>query len=208
MIGKMACSIAPFQKIGLLGGSFNPAHEGHLHLSLQALKRLRLDRVIWLVSPQNPLKSRAGMAAYETRLAGAQALTAPHPQLFASALEAEIGSHYSIDTLRYLCGRYPQSRFVWLMGADNLQQMHHWYCWREILQQMPVAIFDRAPFSHAALRSPAALTYYKQRCPEGLLLQLAQMQPPAWAYVFMPRHPESATRLRKTLGKEAFLVHT
>lgn len=197
----------PHQTVGLLGGSFNPAHAGHVHLSLEACKRLRLDRVLWLVSPQNPLKSQKNMADYDRRVERAEALTAPHSQLSVTRLERQINSRYTIDTLHFLTHHYPQTRFVWLMGSDNLQQMHRWHCWREIMQLVPVAVFDRAPFSHAALRSPAALTFQKQRLPDHQLPRLALSAAPAWSYVFMPRHPESASDLRKKLGKKAFMVH-
>lgn len=195
------------QTVGLLGGSFNPAHAGHLHLSLEALKRLKLDRILWLVSPQNPLKSKSELADYQSRLKMAKAITRNHPQIIVSDLESVIESDYSLETIRYMLSHYPRSRFVWLMGADNLQHMHRWHRWQEITQLIPMAIFDRAPFSHAALRAPAALTYQKQRLKPSALPKLAQTLPPAWSYVFMQRHGESATNLRKTLGKSAFMVH-
>jgi nicotinate-nucleotide adenylyltransferase len=194
--------------IGLLGGSFNPAHEGHVHLSLQAMKRLGLRRVIWLVSPQNPLKSTQGMAPLLQRVASAEALVAHHPQITVSTLEAETGSHYTVDTLRYLRAHHPRQRFVWLMGADNLAIMHRWHRWREVMDHTPLAIFDRAPFAHAALRSPAALAYAKQRLQERDAAHLCRGSGGGWAYLFMPRHALSASYLRKTLGKTAFLRHT
>ncbi len=194
-------------RIGLLGGSFNPAHSGHVHVSLQAMKQLKLDRVVWLVSPQNPLKSAQAMADYPQRLAHARALTASHPAIVVSSLEREIHSHYTLHTLRYLHAHYPRTAFTWLMGADNLANFHHWRGWREIFQRVPVAVFDRAPFAHAALRSPAALSHAHARIATQHVPGLASRPAPAWGYVFMPRHGQSATHLRKTLGKDAFIRH-
>jgi nicotinate-nucleotide adenylyltransferase len=111
------------QRIGLLGGSFNPVHEGHVHISLEAIKRLRLDAVWWLVSPQNPLKSSEGMAPYAERLASAQSY-ARHPRIHVSGIEKTLGTRYTIDTLRALTKRMPRQQFLWLMGADNLAQLH------------------------------------------------------------------------------------
>ncbi|MBV9833149.1 MAG: nicotinate-nicotinamide nucleotide adenylyltransferase, partial [Alphaproteobacteria bacterium] len=114
------------RRIGLLGGSFNPAHEGHVHISLEALKRLDLDEVWWLVSPQNPLKAANGMASLADRMEGARSVTATHPRLRVTDLERKLGTRYTIDTVRALRRRHPHARFVWLMGADNLRQLPRW----------------------------------------------------------------------------------
>ncbi len=193
------------RKIGLLGGSFNPAHAGHVHISLQAMKRLGLDEIWWLVSPQNPLKSAADMARYEVRLAHARA-TVKHPRIRVLDVEARHGLYYSIDTLRFLQARHPRTQFVWLMGADNLGIFHRWRRWREIARRVPVAILDRAPFGLKALHRPFALSRWRQRVahPKDLCTRGGD----CWCYLTIPRHPLSATHLRKTLGKAAFIRHS
>ena len=195
------------RRIGLLGGSFNPAHLGHLHISLEALKRLRLDEVWWLVSPQNPLKNANDLEAYELRLATAEVL-ASHPRIRVCDLEARHGLLYTIDTLRYLQAHYPTTQFVWLMGADNLAGFHRWRCWREIAARVPIAILDRAPYGMRALHARFALQYARWRVPSSEAATLAVAAAPRWAYLTIPRHPLSATYLRKTLGKNAFVRHT
>jgi len=183
--------------IGLLGGSFNPAHAGHAHLSKEALKRLQLDAVWWLVSPRNPLKNRKELAPYDKRLASAQALAASHPRLAVSDFEQRHGLQYSIDTIVALQQAYPRVRFVWLIGADNLMIFHKWRGWARFFHQLPIAVFDRAPFSHAALRSKAALRFKQARLDERDAALLPRLPCPAWTYCFMPRHPLSATELRE-----------
>lgn len=196
---------APHQRIGLLGGSFNPAHAGHLHISLEAKKRLKLDAIIWLVSPQNPLKSREGMADYAARLAYATKLASAYPFITVSDIESKHGLCYSIDTISWLQKRYRRTHFVWLMGADNLANFHRWRGWKHIMQRLPIAIFDRAPYSHHALHQKAALAFHSYRLDSKLSGHLALCAAPRWCYLFMPRHPQSATDLRKTLGENAFL---
>jgi nicotinate-nucleotide adenylyltransferase len=196
---------APRQKIGLLGGSFNPAHAGHVHLSIQAKKRLGLDKIVWLVSPQNPLKRAQDIAPYETRFSHAQALTAKIPAIEISDFEQKQGLFYSLDTISVLQRSFPRSHFVWLMGADNLACFHRWRDWRAIMARIPIAVFDRAPFAHAALRAPAALSHSRHRIDTRAAKALPASDTPVWCYQFMPRHPQSATDLRKMLGKDAFL---
>jgi nicotinate-nucleotide adenylyltransferase len=194
------------RRIGLLGGSFNPAHAGHLHISLEALKRLKLDEVWWLVSPQNPLKKASDLAAYDLRFQTAQAL-AQHPRIRVCDIEAKHGLHYTIATIRFLQAHHRDHQFVWLMGADNLAQFHRWRNWREIAARVPIAILDRAPFGLKALHARFASCYAKQRLNSRAAAQLADASAPRWAYLTIPRHPLSATALRKTLGKDAFLRH-
>ena len=196
---------APHQKIGLLGGSFNPAHAGHIHLSLEAKKRLGLDKIVWLVSPQNPLKRAQDIAPYEMRLAHAQALTAHIPAIDVSDFEQTHGLFYSLQTITQLQNTHTRTHFVWLMGADNLACFHRWRDWRAIMARIPIAIFDRAPFAHAALRAPAALSHSQHRIGARAAKALPASDAPVWCYQFMPRHPQSATDLRKMLGKDAFL---
>lgn len=192
--------------VGLLGGSFNPAHEGHLHISLEALKRLKLDQVWWLVSPQNPLKPKAELAEFDVRLEYARDLAA-HPRIKVLDFEQHYRLRYSYDTVRLLQRRYPGIRFVWLMGADNLAQFHRWRKWKLLFKLLPVAILDRAPFSHVAVRMLAATRFANRRLPATTAGTLANATPPGWIYLHIPRHAGSATQLRKKLGKKAFLGH-
>ncbi|MBM3560472.1 MAG: nicotinate-nicotinamide nucleotide adenylyltransferase, partial [Alphaproteobacteria bacterium] len=132
-------------RVGLLGGSFNPAHDGHRYVSTEALRRLGLDEVWWLVSPQNPLKPAAGMAPLAERLAGARAV-ARHPRIRITALEARLGTTWTIDTIVALGRRFPGTRFVWLMGADNLVQIPRWRDWSSIFNRIAIAVIARAPY--------------------------------------------------------------
>lgn len=184
-------------RIGILGGSFNPAHEGHRHISLYALKLLGLDAVWWMVSPGNPLKPEKGMAPFEKRMHSAKTV-ARHPQIKVTDIEKKIGSVYTYKTIRELKRRYPKVQFVWLMGADNLANLHRWKYWRELMRLIPMAILDRAPFSHTALRKKAALTFARRRAPEADFGTLAAKTPPRWAYILIKKHPASATEIRKS----------
>jgi nicotinate-nucleotide adenylyltransferase len=185
-------------RVGLLGGSFNPAHEGHRYVSLEALKRLRLDQVWWLVSPQNPLKSLAGMAPLAERVARA-AQIARHPRVRVLPLESRLGTRYTADTLARLA-RWPGHRFVWLMGADNLGQLPHWRRWRGIFEACPVAVFERHPYSYGALAGPAARGFAEARRPDTTAAALAMEAAPAWVFVRMRPHPASATAIRAGAG--------
>ena len=180
-------------KIGLLGGSFNPAHEGHRHISLLALKQLQLDQVWWLVSPQNPLKAAAGMAPLAQRLAGTRTM-AMHPRIRASDLESRLGTRYTVDTLSALQRRWPRSAFVWLMGADNLVQLPRWHRWREIVEMVPMAIFNRPGQGHRALAGAAAARFARSRVRNPR--KLADSAAPAWCFLFTPLHPASSTTIR------------
>lgn len=193
-------------KIGLLGGSFNPAHAGHVHISLEALKRLGLDEIWWLVSPANPLKDPATLAAYEERLAGAEDMAA-HPRIRVMDSEQKLGTRYTIDTLAALRRRHPDARFVWLMGADNMAGFHRWRRWRDIAARVPIAVFDRAPYQHGALSGRFAHAFGAYRLPEGQARLLAGASAPAWVYLFIRRHGASSTEMRKTLGKSSHLRH-
>jgi nicotinate-nucleotide adenylyltransferase len=147
--------IAPGLRIGLLGGSFNPAHEGHLYVGEVALRRLGLDYVWWLVAPQNPLKPVADMAPLKKRLAAARALAGRDPHLIVTDIERNLGTCYTIDTLRALTRRFPGVRFVWLMGSDNLEQFHRWRRWEEIAALVPIAVVLRPGSVLAPLRAKA-----------------------------------------------------
>ncbi|MFL5332306.1 MAG: nicotinate-nucleotide adenylyltransferase [Geminicoccaceae bacterium] len=181
-------------RVGLLGGSFNPAHEGHRYISLEALKRLGLDQVWWLVSPQNPLKTVAGMAPLAERVAGAAGI-ARHPRLRVLPLETRLGTRYTADTLARLA-RWPGHRFVWLMGADNLAQLPQWHRWRGILEACPVAIFERHPYSYGALAGAAARSLATARRSEADAGSLVMEAAPAWVFMRMRPHPASATAIR------------
>ncbi len=183
-------------RIGLLGGSFNPAHEGHLYISGEALKRLGLDHVWWLVSPQNPLKPRAGMAPLGERLARARA-AARHPRIHVTALECRLGTRYTADTLRRLRAAVPGAHFVWLMGADNLVGFTGWKRWREILSLVPLAVIDRDRYAFRGLTGKVASRYRHCRLPQGARKALATTRTPVWTFISLRRHPISATALRE-----------
>jgi nicotinate-nucleotide adenylyltransferase len=197
------------RRIGLLGGSFNPAHGGHLHLSRLALKYLDLDEVWWLVSPQNPLKPSEGMAPLEVRLAEARRVAAEHPRIIATDLESRLGSsHYTADTLKSLRRRFPTSRFVWLMGADNLVQIPHWERWIEIFRTVPIAVFDRPSYSLKALSGAAAKRFSRHRVPFREARRLGEQRPPAWVFFHTPLDNHSATRIRSKREEPQSEIHT
>jgi nicotinate-nucleotide adenylyltransferase len=181
--------------IGLLGGSFNPAHAGHRHISLMALKRLRLDEVWWLVSPQNPLKPTDGMAPFGERLAGARGL-AGHPRIRVTGIEAGLRTTYTAETLQRLARRLPRLRFIWLMGADNLVQIHQWRDWQQIFHTVAVAIFARPSYCLRALASRAAHRFARNRVPESASGTIRRQGPPAWVFLVGPLSPLSATAIR------------
>ncbi|MDE3176538.1 MAG: nicotinate-nucleotide adenylyltransferase [Pseudomonadota bacterium] len=185
----------PGQGIGLLGGSFNPPHDGHVLASHLALSRLALSRVWWLATPGNPLKSTADLAALRARLDAARALVRD-PRIAVTGFESEIGSRYTADTLRYLTSRAPGARFVWIMGADNLAQFHRWRDWEEIAAMVPMLVVDRPGSSAAALSSRAAQALARWRRPESDAQRLAYMAPPAWIFLHGRRSSASSTALR------------
>jgi nicotinate-nucleotide adenylyltransferase len=182
-------------RVGLLGGSFNPAHEGHRQISLTALHRLGLDEVWWLVSPQNPLKPQDGMAPFAERLAAARAV-ARDPRIRVTDIEARLGTRFTADTLEKLTRRYPNHGFVWLMGADNLLQIHKWRDWQRIFHLLPVAVLARPTYSLRALSAPAAQRFLRSRWPEWLGRRLVKAEPPAWLLIHGPLNPASATAIR------------
>jgi ribosome silencing factor RsfS/YbeB/iojap/nicotinate (nicotinamide) nucleotide adenylyltransferase len=183
------------RRIGLLGGSFNPAHEGHRHVSLEALKRLGLDEVWWLVSPQNPLKAGDGMEPLATRLARARQIGA-HPRIRVDTPELVLGTRYTLDTVRALRRAYPKARFVWLMGADILPQLVDWQGWRELFAAIPIAAFARPGWSYPALVSAAPRAFARYRIDAEAARMLASCEPPAWCFIPGRLDSHSATAIR------------
>jgi len=183
------------RRIGLLGGSFNPAHEGHLHISQLAIKLLELKEIWWLISPQNPLKSEEGMAPLADRLAGAESL-AGGEKITVTALESELGTRYTADTLNALKERFPEAQFVWLMGADNLIQIDRWHNWTSIFETVPVAIFARPTYSLEAESAKASTQFARFRVKPHQANQLADMDSPAWVFLRTPESSVSATEIR------------
>ena len=180
---------------GLLGGSFNPAHRGHRRISLFALDKLGLEEVWWLVSPGNPLKPAAGMAPLAARVAAArqQARRAP---IRVTAIEHELGTRFTVDTLRALLRRYPKRRFVWLMGSDNLAQFHRWKHWRAIAKAMPIAVIARPGYEATAIASPAMVWLGRYRRRPEALKDPARRSLPALTLLRFDPDPRSATAIR------------
>ena len=182
------------RRIGLLGGSFNPAHAGHLHISREALRRLGLDEVWWVVSPQNPLKGTDGMAALERRLAGARAV-ARDKRVRVAAPEAALGTRYTVDTVAALRRYFPMARFVWLMGADILPQLPRWKHWQRLFRKVPIGVFDRPGYRFQALAGVAARRFAAARLFTDLR-RLPALPPPAWCFIRCPLDSHSATAIR------------
>lgn len=186
---------APGMRIGLYGGSFNPAHLGHRHVTLTALRRLGLDRVWWLATPGNPLKDARVLAPLERRCAEAERV-ADHPRIAVTGFEARIRARYTRQTLRYLARRRPGVHFVWIMGADSLSSFHRWKGFREIAATMPIAIVDRPGFTLTAPASRAARLFARNRVPETEARTLPLRAPPAWIFLHGPRSTLSSTQIR------------
>ena len=183
-------------RIGLLGGSFNPAHGGHRAISLFAVEALGLDEVWWLVSPGNPLKPKGGMAPLAARLGSAQKIARRAP-IRVTAVERELGTRYTADTLHSLSRRYPKCRFVWLMGSDNLAQFHRWKQWRNIARAMPIAVIARPGYGGAAIASPAMAWLARYRRSSARLANRAEWSAPALIQLRFDPDPRSATQLRR-----------
>ncbi len=183
-------------RIGVLGGSFNPAHEGHRHIAETALKRLGLREVWLLVSPGNPLKSDDGMARFGDRLASAEAVAEGNARIVATELEARLGTRYTVATLRLLTRRFRHARLVWLMGADNQVQIPRWQGWRRIFRMVPIVVFPRPGWTRKALHGTASRAMARWRVPAARAGALARMAPPAWLLLPGREHPASATEIR------------
>jgi nicotinate-nucleotide adenylyltransferase len=183
------------KRIGLLGGSFNPAHAGHRHISLEAMRLLGLDEVWWLVSPQNPLKPAVGMAPLAARLASARAM-ARHPRIRPTAIETELGTRFAVDTVAALHRRWPDTAFIWLMGADILPELHRWRRWRTFARTVPIAVLARPRYMRAALVSPAMAWLGRWRRPLGSIRDWTRWPLPAIIVLSIRQTPLSATAIR------------
>jgi nicotinate-nucleotide adenylyltransferase len=202
---RLGFDLKPGMRVGLFGGSFNPAHAGHAHVAETARRRLRLDRVIWLVSPQNPLKPTDETAALTRRVWGALRF-AQGPSMIVSDAETKIGSFYTIDTLRVLKARHPGVCFVWIMGADSLASFHRWRGWTQIMRETPVAVIARPLAGLKSRFAPAANRFAHARLPASSAPRLACRAPPAWVYLTAPLNFTSSTALRGAArGREAKL---
>jgi nicotinate-nucleotide adenylyltransferase len=187
------------RRIGLLGGSFNPAHAGHREISEHALTALALDEVWWLVSPQNPLKDEADMASFDERMASARTIVDDSPkvaQIQVSDMEQQLGTRYSIDTIDALRISHANDHFVWIIGADNLVQMPDWQRWEDLMQAVPVAVFDRPGYSQKALSGVAASRFAEARLDPDQRRDLVTTAPPAWLFLQDVQNPASATQIR------------
>ncbi len=187
--------------VGLLGGSFDPAHEGHVHITHEALRRFGLDRIWWLVSPGNPLKPRPP-APLPQRLVHARRLMR-HPRVLVTDLEARLNTRATADTLRALQRIYPGVRFVWIMGADNLVQFHRWDRWQEIMDQVPVGVLARPGWGIKGRLGRAARVYAPARQTEGAAGRLGHIAPPAWVLADVPLNGQSSSAIRAAGGWSA-----
>jgi nicotinate-nucleotide adenylyltransferase len=183
------------QVVGLLGGSFDPAHEGHAHITREAIKRFGLDHVWWLVSPGNPLKSR-GPAPLDQRIAGAKVVM-DHPRVDVTGIEADLGTRFTAQTLARLMEIYPNVQFVWLMGADNLAQFHRWQDWRWIMDTVPIGVIARPGDRISARMGTAAKIYRGAKISGRAAKTLARQTAPAWCFVNAPMSAQSSTAIRQ-----------
>ena len=188
------------RRIGLFGGSFNPAHEGHGILAKTALERLQLDEVWWMVSPQNPLKDRDETADFHDRLARTRKL-ARHPRFVVTDIENRLATRTTAQTLAELAPLLEAGRFVWLMGADSFAGLHHWNDWHCIPKALAIAVFDRPGWTMKALSCPAATIYRGHQLDTADAPLLPFLQPPCWVFIPMPHQNESSTRLRNSKNK-------
>ncbi|MDO8379377.1 nicotinate-nucleotide adenylyltransferase [Phenylobacterium sp.] len=196
---RLGFTLTRGMRVGLYGGSFNPVHQGHAHVAETARKRLKLDRVIWLVSPQNPLKSNKETASLAERMEGVRKVARGRAMIVSDA-ETAIGSTYTIDTLRVLQARFPGVKFVWIMGADSLASFHRWRGWTQIMGGAPVAVVSRPWISLKSRFSPAARRFSHARRPASQASTLATARPPRWVFLTGPLNFLSSTALRERMG--------
>ena len=197
---RLGFDLKPGMRVGLYGGSFNPAHEGHAHVAETARRRLQLDRVIWLVSPQNPLKAAHETAPLETRLAAARAIARGRSMIVSDA-ETRLGSQYTIDTIQALKARFPGVDFVWIMGADSLASFHRWRGWTQIMAEVPVAVVSRPWISLKSRSSPAARRFGSAQVSLLEAKLLPGAKPPRWVFLTGPLNFQSSTALRARQAK-------
>ncbi len=190
----------PGQRVGIMGGSFNPPHEGHLIAATTALRRLQLDQLWWVVTPGNPLKDHDGLRPLTERLLACQEM-ANDPRFHVTGFEAELGSPYTAATLAFLQTRHPGVRFVWVMGADNLESFHCWQNWQSIAGSIPIAVVDRPGWRHKALASPAGRALEDFRVPEADAALLPGLRRPCWVFLTSRLSAQSSTALRQTLSR-------
>ena len=191
---KLGLHLQPGMRVGLFGGSFDPAHEGHAHVARTVLQRLGLDQVIWLVSPGNPLKPNAP-AGLERRMDSARRF-ARRPHMIVSDAETRLGVRYTIDTVRALKARFPGVKFVWIMGADSLLGFHRWRGWTELMREIPVVVVTRPGSAIRSRLAPAARRFSGARLPAGRARTIALTRPPAWTFLRAPWSFASSTALR------------
>ena len=187
------------QRVGLFGGSFNPPHSGHAHVARTAMAHLDLDRVLWLVSPQNPLKPAGQTADLSERMTQTRDVAKTASQglsMIVSDVESRIGASFTIDTLRALKARHPGVQFVWIMGADNLAQFHRWRGWLQIMQLMPVAVIARPGSLLRSRFAPAAKRFASSRIDDAASRGLASRTAPAWVYLNAPLNHVSSSAIR------------
>lgn len=196
---RLGLLLQPGMRVGLFGGSFDPAHDGHAHVAETARVRLGLHRVLWLVSPQNPLKPHAAAPLTE-RMASARR-QARGPGHRVTDLETRMGARFTLDTVRLLQARFPRVRFVWIMGGDNLATFHRWRGWTQIMAAVPTAVIARPGGDVGDLLagrfSPAARRFARDRLPASAGARLPLSRPPAWVYLEAPLNSASSTALRR-----------
>jgi len=188
--------------IGLFGGSFNPAHDGHMHVARTALRALDLDQIWWMVSPQNPLKPK--QPSYEFRVSTVEALGLPYA-MKVSHMETEFGTQYTVDTLTRAVSKWPNTHFVFLMGADNLLQLPKWRRWETIMKTMPIAVIARPGKNNTAIKArlgKAAQIYSDYRLPEARADMLKYYDAPAWCYLTPPMNSQSSSAIRTRHAKQ------
>lgn len=190
-------TVSPKQKIGILGGSFNPAHEGHLSISKIALQRLNLDEVWWIISPRNPLKKYDILYDFEERVSSAEKVIDTN-HISISKLEKDAQIKYTIGTVEYLNTRYFGTKFIWIMGADNLKDFHRWREWDKLALTVPIAIIDRPSSSLDVTSSLFANKYRKYRVDEADAQNLADKKKPAWVFLHSKLNDQSSSQLRNS----------
>jgi len=183
-------------KIGLLGGSFNPAHKGHLYISKIALKQLNLNEIWWIITPQNPLKSSSNYLTYNKRIKLAENLIKGY-KIRINSLEKKHNNYYTANTLNIIAKKYSATKFIWLMGADNLTQLNKWYRWKYIFNIMTVAVFDREYYSYSIFNSIAGKHYFSRLHKPKSSVSIFNKKPPSWAFLHIKKNPLSSSKIRK-----------